>query len=776
MFSIDSLVSRTNKETYALHPINPPSFKWGKITLSAIAALVAVVIASTIVTNRIEPKGITSTIFYSLLMLIGAATAGAIKKTYETFSKEFNEFNSIKNDLQSHAGLLGDIGAFKAAAELAREADPSQQTLNEERKRKIAEDRIITSLKSEHSLTLIKGPHRSLKNTLVSRSLTELIKQNNQNDIPLWRPDSNSTIQEVKERKLQPKPDNTSQYSIIFLEHLDRFISDPYTFHQGLLRQWLNDKCKIIATIENPEFERYRTETNSEISNTTLSQGRDLINMFTLIDLNDILNEEISLSAADIKKLKDEIEYEWRQPSWLAALLRSAANWRYAGLGTATKEQLEALTISCTSLTDDGDSIDLAPDWDEIWKEATNTTGRVCPLFMRISNGEWQILDSVFEVVSDDRSDDELGFQKAPAAPSPGTLIKMSYISGLTSHQLVSIAWNMFIIGCYDEATSLFDKIVNRFPDDPLVLSEQACFRESYPYADNERTYIKTLFEKAYPSNRNNARFMREYARFLQRHATKPADLEFAKIISAESHQLNTNDWMDNLEYAHFLELNYFDDPKTNPYYIEELYAQALENAEDSLSYSTVTVYYAPFLSIKLSKTREASTLFEKTVKEVARDDDSVGLLRYPLALLRHADRHAEAQSAFSVLQQHFKYVASSFIHTWLGKLQNPEADDLDDIHAFLELDLSTDDKTFALTAGNFVLFSYSPKYRLDSGRALRKLLADGATTGDWSFEMILKLLRQEENPRLELLEAVAQALEDGDMARLDAFEEWRDL
>jgi hypothetical protein len=41
---------------------------------------------------------------------------------------------------------------------------------------------------------------------------------------------------------------------------------------------------------------------------------------------------------------------------------------------------------------------------------------------------------------------------------------------------------------------------------------------------------------------------------------------------------------------------------------------------------------------------------------------------------------------------------------------------------------------------------------------------------------MILKLLRQEENPRLELLEAVAQALEDGDTSRLDAFEEWRDL
>ena len=47
---------------------------------------------------------------------------------------------------------------------------------------------------------------------------------------------------------------------------------------------------------------------------------------------------------------------------------------------------------------------------------------------------------------------------------------------------------------------------------------------------------------------------------------------------------------------------------------------------------------------------------------------------------------------------------------------------------------------------------------------------------GGWSFEMNLERVRREEDPRLELLEAVAQALRDGDMSRLNAFEEWRDL
>jgi len=41
---------------------------------------------------------------------------------------------------------------------------------------------------------------------------------------------------------------------------------------------------------------------------------------------------------------------------------------------------------------------------------------------------------------------------------------------------------------------------------------------------------------------------------------------------------------------------------------------------------------------------------------------------------------------------------------------------------------------------------------------------------------MNLERLRREADPRLNLLEAVAQALRDGDMSRLDAFEEWRGL
>lgn len=91
-------------------------------------------------------------------------------------------------------------------------------------------------------------------------------------------------------------------------------------------------------------------------------------------------------------------------------------------------------------------------------------------------------------------------------------------------------------------------------------------------------------------------------------------------------------------------------------------------------------------------------------------------------------------------------------------------------------ISLASDAERPLLAECHYYLFSHSPEHRKESGRALKTLLADGVTTGDWSFEINLEQLLREENTRLELLEAVARALEDGDMARLDAFEEWRDL
>lgn len=91
-------------------------------------------------------------------------------------------------------------------------------------------------------------------------------------------------------------------------------------------------------------------------------------------------------------------------------------------------------------------------------------------------------------------------------------------------------------------------------------------------------------------------------------------------------------------------------------------------------------------------------------------------------------------------------------------------------------ISLASDEEKPLRAECHFYLFAHSSKHRKKSGRALKSLLADGVTTGDWSFEVNLERVRREKGPRLELLEAVARTLEDGDIDRLDAFEEWRDL
>ena len=113
-----------------------------------------------------------------------------------------------------------------------------------------------------------------------------------------------------------------------------------------------------------------------------------------------------------------------------------------------------------------------------------------------------------------------------------------------------------------------------------------------------------------------------------------------------------------------------------------------------------------------------------------------------------------------------------NYIHILFAKSDDMEAISL----AEKAITLANDDERPLLAECHFYLFAYSPEHRKESGGALKTLLADGVTTGDWSFEMNLERLRHEEDPRLELIKAVAQILADGDTSRLGTFEEWRSL
>ena len=182
---------------------------------------------------------------------------------------------------------------------------------------------------------------------------------------------------------------------------------------------------------------------------------------------------------------------------------------------------------------------------------------------------------------------------------------------------------------------------------------------------------------------------------------------------------------------------------------------------------------YALFLITVRGDADQAQDMYQRAIN--ADPVNATNLGAYALFLITVRGDMDQAQDmyqrAINADPQHANNLAN-YAQILFAKSDNKKAIRLAEKAIFL----AGDDQKPLLTECHFYLFAHSPGHRKESGRALKTLLADGVTTGDWSFEVNLERVRREKGPRLELLEAVSRTLEDGDMARLDAFEEWRDL
>jgi len=76
----------------------------------------------------------------------------------------------------------------------------------------------------------------------------------------------------------------------------------------------------------------------------------------------------------------------------------------------------------------------------------------------------------------------------------------------------------------------------------------------------------------------------------------------------------------------------------------------------------------------------------------------------------------------------------------------------------------------------NFCLFAHNPQGRMRSGASLKQSLGVGVATGEWNFQPNIRRLRDLNDPRVGLVQALAEALAKGDPSGLDVFDEWRDL
>ena len=182
---------------------------------------------------------------------------------------------------------------------------------------------------------------------------------------------------------------------------------------------------------------------------------------------------------------------------------------------------------------------------------------------------------------------------------------------------------------------------------------------------------------------------------------------------------------------------------------------------------------YASFLHTERGDMDQAQDMYQRAINADPHDADILGNYAYFLNTVR-GDMD-QAQDMYQRAINADPHNAISFGN--YAQILFVRSDDMKAIRlAEKAISLASDDERPLLAECHFYLFSHSPKHRKESGRALKILLADGVTTGDWSFEMNLERLRREEDPRLDLLEVVARTLEDGDMSRLNAFGEWRDL
>ena len=348
--------------------------------------------------------------------------------------------------------------------------------------------------------------------------------------------------------------------------------------------------------------------------------------------------------------------------------------------------------------------------------------------------------------------------------------------------------------GEMDQAHYMFLEAIDANPRDAINLGNYATFLER---VRGDLDQAQDMYQRAIDADPTNARVLVRYATFLEttRNNKGRADNIFQRAINTDPTNATTFG-----NYALFLEIIRGDIDQA-----EQMYQRAI-NADPTNA--TFLSAYASFLKNIRGDMDQAQDMYQRAIN--ADPTDATTLCNYAIFLETIRGNMDQAQHTYQQAMTADPHNTNNlgnyavFLKDVRGNMDqaqdmyqraiNTDPNNIDILGNYAQIlfaksddteaisltekaiALADNDNTPLLTECHYYLFSHSPEHRKESGRALKTLLADGVTTGDWSFEINLEQLLREENTRLELLEAVARALEDGDMARLDAFEEWRDL
>ena len=345
-----------------------------------------------------------------------------------------------------------------------------------------------------------------------------------------------------------------------------------------------------------------------------------------------------------------------------------------------------------------------------------------------------------------------------------------------------------------DRAKIMFERAAEVAPCDPYVATNYALFLQ---FDCGEMDQAQAMFETAIENTSKQSYIFGTYANFL---FTVRHDMDRAQEMFQRAIDTNPSDATALGLYARFLFATCGDMDQA-----QDMYQQAINADPDDAS---TLGGYALFLHTVRGDMDQAQNMYLQAINADPNNARNLGNYAYFLFTVRHD--MDQAQNMFQHAINADPDDASTlggyalFLHTVRGDMDHAQnmyqqainadpnnarnlgnyaqllfakSDDMEAISlAEKAITLASDEERPLLAECHFYLFAHSPEHRKESGRALKTLLGDGATTGNWPFEMNLERLLRKENPRLELLEAVARTLKDGDMARLDAFKEWRDL
>ena len=590
---------------------------------------------------------------------------------------------------------------------------------------------------------LIEGPSMSGK----TRLALEIIRSH-WPEAPFWFPRDDGDIEKLLNSNQQP-PANT----IILLDDLDRFLSNQ-SLTLGLLNQWTNNSCTIIATMMHSQYVKHSDRANETIS------GWDAVNRFKTITLNPSLSTE-ELNAVKHTSYANRLSQiesiglgpllgcaeavrtaftdECNKHSWCGTLIKSAADWRRIGLGPASREQLTLL-----SLAHKDEAWEVA-DWDDIWNQATKFINHTVPLLRQVGDDRWEVLDTIAD--------------EANWAVSSHTLTSLKSIP-LSEQQALRAAATMFLCGDPSLPTNdMFKLTLKTNPNNAIALGAYALFLET---VRGDMDQAQDMYQRAVDADPTNANNLGDYAVFLEH---ERGDMDQAQDMyqrAIEADPTNAN----NLgSYAIFLETI-----QNNTGQADDIFQRAIKADPTN---ATTLGNYAIFLETIRGNIDQAQHMYQQAMTADPHNTNNLG--NYAVFLKDVRGNMDQAQDMYLRAinaDPNNVDILGNYAQILFAKSDDTEAISLTE-KAIAQAD---NDNTPLVTECHYYLFSHSPEHRKESGGALKALLAEGVTTGNWSFEMNLERLRREEDPRLNLLEAVARTLEDGDTSRLDAFEEWRDL